>query len=166
MVDPRDATQEVEDRYGLDEDSNPNHLGRLLGFFVPQRLARRGIEVTVETGQDRYAAGEDATVRIEFRNRLPVPVTVRTPTPRLWGWSVNGHLEASDEPRRRLSGGDGSQLSFRSRERKRIVRRWDGRIKRVGEPTRWERVTGEVDIRAFLAVDGSQPADVTTVRLD
>ena len=37
MVDPRDTTREVEDRYGLDESSNPNHLGRLLGLFVPDR---------------------------------------------------------------------------------------------------------------------------------
>lgn len=166
MVDPGDATREVEDRYGLDETANPNHLGRLLGLFVPQRLARRGIEVSVETDRDRYVAGEDVAVRIEFRNRLPVPVTLETPTPRLWGWSVNGHLEASDEPRRHLRDAGGGRLSFRSRERKRVVRRWDGRIKRVGEPTRWERATGEVDVRAFLAVDGSQPADVKTIRLE
>lgn len=166
MVDPGDRTRQVEDRYGLGADDNPNHLGRLLGLFVPQRLARRGIDVTVETDRDRYAVGEEVTVSMEFRNRLPVPITIRTPTPRLWGWSVDGYLEASDEARRYLGDLGGGELSFRSRERKRVTRRWDGRIKRVGEPTRWEQATGEVDVRAFLAVDGDQPADVKTIRVE
>ena len=163
MVDPRDTTREVEDRYGLDESSNPNHLGRLLGLFVPQRLASRSVSVRVETDRERYTAGDTVTVTIEFHNRLPVPITVETPTKRLWGWTVDGYLEASDEPRR--DAGDGGTLSFRSRERKRVVRRWDGRIKRVGDPTHWERATGTVEIGAFLAC-GGRPGDETTVRID
>lgn len=166
MVDPGDATGEVEDRYGLDTDENPNYLGRLLGFFIPQGLARRAITVRVDTDLDRYAAGDEVAVTIEFRNRLPVPITIKTPTPRLWGWAVDGHLEASDEPRRRLDDLGGGRLDFRSRERKRVIRRWDGRIKRVGEPTRWEQATGDVEVRAFLAVDGRQPADAKTIRVE
>jgi len=166
MVDPGDATREVEDRYGLDTDENPNHLGHLLGFFVPQRLARRAVDVTVGTDRDRYAAGDVVELTIEFRNRLPVPVTIETPTPRLWGWTVDGCLEASDEHRRRLRDLGGGRLSFRSRERKRLTRRWDGRIKRVGDPTRWEQATGEVVVGAFLAVDGRRPADETTIRIE
>ena len=165
MVDPGDATREVEDRYGLDESTNPNHLGRLLGLFVPQRLASRSVSVRVETDRERYTAGDTVTVTIEFYNRLPVPITVETPTKRLWGWTVDGYLEASDETRRDISG-DGGRISFRSRERKRVVRRWDGRIKRVGDPTRWEQVTGTVEIGAFLAAGSNRPDDETTVRID
>lgn len=165
MVGPGDPTREVEDRYGLDESSNPNHLGRLLGWVVPQRLARRAVAIEVTTDRDRYAAGQNVTVTIEFRNRLPLPITVETPTKRLWGWSVDGHLEASDEGRRPVPEASGA-LSFRSRERKRVVRRWDGNIKRVGDPTRWEQVTGTVEIRAFLALGGDRPDDRTTVHID
>jgi hypothetical protein len=166
VVDPGDGTREVEDRYGLDAENNPNHLGRLLGFFVPQRVVRRGIDVTVDTDRDRYAANDTVRFTIEFHNRLPVPVTVRTPTPRLWGWTVDDCLEASDEPRRQLGEVGGGQLSFRSRERKRVTRRWDGRIKRVGDPTRWEPASGEVVLSAFLAVNGRRPSDETTIRLE
>ena len=165
-MDPGDATREVEDRFGLDADENPDHLGRLIGFFVPQRLARRAVDVTVVTDRDRYAAGDPIDLTIDFRNRLPVPVTVETPTPRLWGWAVDGLLEASDEPRRRLRDVGDGQLSFRSRERKRVRRRWDGRIKRDGDPTRWEPATGDVEISAFLAVDGRRPAGETTIRIE
>ena len=108
----------------------------------------------------------DATGRL---GELEVPragVTVETPTPRLWGWAVDGLLEASDEPRRRLRDVGGGQLSFRSQERKRVRRRWDGRIKHVGDPTRWEPATGDVEISAFLAVDGRRPAGETTIRIE
>lgn len=151
------------DRAGLDTETNPNHLAQLVGLLVPQSLARRGLTVRIETDRPRYATGEPIEITVEVRNRLPVPVTIETPTRRLWGWSVNGYLEASDELRYR-DGGRGN-FEFRGRERKRFQRIWDGRVKRVGEPTRWEQATGEVEVQAFLPLRGRRPTDVTTVRI-
>lgn len=152
------------DRTGVDESRN--YLGALLGRFVPQWLARRAIRVRVSTDRDRYAYGEPVRITVELHNRLPVPVEVETPGLRLWGWTVDGELEASDEPR--FASDRASSLSFRPRERKRIHRRWDGRFKRAGEPTRWVAADpGEHEIAAFLAVEsGERPSDRTTVRID
>ncbi|HKJ59500.1 MAG TPA: hypothetical protein VKA37_09730 [Halobacteriales archaeon] len=152
------------DRTGLDESRNV--LGSVVGRFVPQWLARRAVAVAVSTDRDRYAPGEPVLLTVEFRNRLPVPIEVETPRHRLWGWTVDGELEASDE--RRYAGEASGTLSFRPRERKRIRRRWDGRFKRSGEPTRWEPAEpGEYEIEAFVAVDApNRPADRTTIRIE
>lgn len=155
-----------EDRFGLDDETNPNQLAAVAGKFVPQPLARRGLAVNVSTDRDRYARDEQVDIAIELRNRLPVPVTVATPQRRLWGWSVDGYLEASDE--RRYDDGEPGQFEFRARERKRFLRRWDGRIKheQAGSPTRWEQATGELEIAAFVAVAGDRPTDTTTIRIE
>lgn len=155
-----------EDRYGLDEDTNPNHLASIASKFVPQWLARRAVTVDVLTDRERYARGEPVDITVEFTNRLPVPVAVETPQRRLWGWTVDGNLEASDE--RRYADGRPGSLEFRGRERKRFHRRWDGQVKRVGDgsPTRWEQATGEVEIGAHLALGDERPEATTTVRIE
>jgi len=154
---------EREHRHGLDDTRD--HVRRLLGSFVPQWVARRAVAVSVTTDDVRYEAGDQVAITIRFRNRLPVPVTVRTPGKRLWGWTVDGELEASDEPRRRSA--DGGSLSFSPRECKEITRTWDGRFKRVDDRTRWVPADpGEYEIAAFLAVDGDRPTDVATIRIE
>lgn len=151
------------DRTGFDD--TVNHLTAALGRLVPQWLARRAIAARVETDRERYAPGEPVGIAIEFRNRLPVPVTIRTPRQRLWGWSVDGHLEASDE--RRYLSESPATLTFRGRERKRISRRWDGSVKRTGSPDRWVTASpGVHEIAAFIAVDGMpRPEDRTTISI-
>lgn len=153
------------DPQGFDESRNV--LTDLLGKFVPQWLVRRSIGVHVSTDRERYAVGDSVEMTVELVNRLPLPVTLATPSPRLWGWSVDGELEASDET---VYLGDASgTLSFRSRERKVLTQTWDGRFKRVGDPTQWvEPKPGDHEIRAFLALEREdrQPADSVTIRLD
>lgn len=156
--------REEPDRTGLDDSRN--YLGGFLGRFVPQRLARRAVRVRVSTDRDRYAPGEPVEITVEFHNRLPVPIEVETPRLRLWGWTVDGELEASDE--RRYESDARGTLSFRSRERKRVRKRWDGSFKRSGDPTRWvPPEPGEHEIAAFLDVDApGRPEDRTTIRIE
>lgn len=151
-----------EDRHGFDD--NRNYLAAALGTFVPQRLARRALSVSVETDRGRYAPGEQITITAEFHNRLPVPITVRTPRQRRWGWSVDGELEASDETR--YTRAKPSGFSFRPRERKRVQWRWNGRFRRTDE-RRWVLAEpAAYEIRAFVALDGRQPSATTTVRIE
>lgn len=151
------------DRTGFDD--TVNHLTAALGRLVPQWLARRAIAVSVSTDRTNYPQGDPVRIQVEFRNRLPVPVTIRTPRQRLWGWTVDGDLEASDE-RRHLSETEAT-LTFRGRERKRVSRRWNGSLKRTGSPDRWEPASiGDHEISAFIAVDGQpRPEDSTIIHI-
>lgn len=156
--------QEGADRFGFDDTTN--YVGGFLGRFVPQALARRAVAVRVETDRDHYAVGEPVEITITFRNRLPVPVTLKTPTRRLWGWSVDGERAASDE--RSYVSGVGGALRFRAGERKTIRRTWDGRFKRTGEQTRWaDPDPGEHEVAAFVALDRNRrPEDRTTIVIE
>ncbi len=156
------ANSEV-DRTGFDD--TVNHLTAALGRIVPQWLARRAIAVRVSTDRTRYDRGDPVDITVEFRNRLPVPVTIRTPQQRLWSWAVDGDIEASDE-RRYLSETTAS-MTFRGRERKLVTRTWHGSLKRTGSPDRWEPPTrGDHEISAFIAVGGDpRPEDTTTIEI-
>lgn len=155
------------DRHGFEETTS--YLSKALGSLVPQWLARRAIAVEVTTDADRYEPGEPVEITVEFENRLPVPVTVETPRRRLWGWTIDGELSASDEPR--YASATPAALSFRPRERKRVVRTWHGRFKRVGSieggaTAEWVPAKPrEYEIRAFLATEDRRPADATTIRI-
>lgn len=151
------------DRLGFDE--NRNVLTESLGRLVPQSLARRALAVDVETDRSAYTAADDVRFRVTFENRLPVPVVVETPDRRLWGWTVDGELEASDEPRfddptRETPG----RFAFRGGERKVVSRRWHGRVRRVNAEgrTRWvDLEPGRHELGVFLAYEGGARATTT-----
>ena len=151
------------DRHGFDE--NRDYPARVLAKFVPQAAARRALEVSVGTDRDRYERGEPVEFTVAIRTRLPVPITVATPRRRLWGWRVDGELEASDEPRR-ASDAPGAFV-FRASERKVFRRTWSGRFRREGRRTRWiDPAPGTHEITAFVATEAPQPTDSVSVVID
>ncbi len=149
-----------DDRLGFDE--NRNVLTETLGRLVPQPVARRALTVDVETDRSSYAPGDDIAFRVTLENRLPLPVVVETPDRRLWGWTVDGELEASDEPRfddptRETPG----SFAFRGGERKVVSRTWHGRVRRVDgrESARWVDLDpGRHELGVFLAYEGGARA--------
>jgi hypothetical protein len=151
------------DRFGFDE--NRNVVTEALRRLVPQSVARRALAVDVAVERSTVAVGDPVPFRVAFRNRLPLPVVVETPDRRLWGWTVDGELEASNEPRfadpdRETPG----TFAFRAGERKVVSRTWHGRRRRVaeGEPTRWVDLDpGRHELGVFLAFDGGA-SDATT----
>ncbi|MBV0924971.1 hypothetical protein KTS45_12260 [Halomicroarcula limicola] len=138
-------------------------LSRLL---VPEWLRDRALSVAVETPRDTYQSGTDVPVRVTLKNAFPIPITVRTPTPRLWTWDVDGHPEASKVPADLPE--EERVFSFDRGERKRFTRRWSQSFK-VSE-TEWEPVgPGEYAIGASLSVpDAAEKglAAETTVRIE
>lgn len=154
----------LDDKPGFGFDRTPGRIATFLGGLMPQWVARRAVRVTVQTDRDQYPLGDPIGITIQFRNRLPVPIALSTPGPRLWGWSVDGELEASDEPR--YLSETPSELMFGPWERKLIHREWDGQFKRSGDPDRWVRAgAGTHIIKVFIATTNCRPADQTTVEI-
>jgi hypothetical protein len=157
------ASDRIDDPFGFDE--NRNVLTEALGKLVPQSVARRALTIDVEVGHTAYEVGDDVPFRVTFRNRLPLPIVVQTPDRRLWGWTVDGELEASDESRFADPGRETPRsFTFRGGERRVVSRTWHGRFRRVGddEPTRWVDVEpGRHELGVFLAYDGGARATAT-----
>jgi hypothetical protein len=151
-----------DDRYGFDETRYV--IADAVGKFVPQFLARRALVVDVTTDKDRYRLGEPVELTVTITNRLPVPVSVATPGRRLWGWTVDGQLEASDE--RRYEGDSPGSLVFRAGEKKVLSHEWSGRFKRVGRRTTWETPErGTHEVGAFVALGEDRPSDSVLIRI-
>ena len=157
-----------DDRLGFDE--NRNVLTETLGRLVPQSVARRALTVDVETGRAVYAPDDAIAFRVTFENRLPLPVVVETPDRRLWGWTVDGELDASDESRFEDPGRDTpGTFAFRGGERRVVSRTWHGRFRRVADEgddddgsTRWvDAAPGRHELGVFLAYDGGASASTT-----
>lgn len=95
--------------------------------FLPTTLRSRAVSVSVETNRETYGPDDPVGFRVTFANRLPVPVTVVTDSPKRWDWSVDGRTEASalpvDRPRER------TRFQFGRGERKRFHRRWHQRVR-------------------------------------
>lgn len=156
------ARGDEPDRFGFDDSSD--WLRESLGKLVPAAVARRAITASVAVDHDEIRPGESVELTIEFANRLPVPVSVGTPRRRLWGWTVDGELAASDE--RRFVRDTPGTLTFRGGERKRVSRSWNGRFERTDGLREWvDAEPGEYEIRAFLATENREPSDAVTVRV-
>lgn len=148
-------------------DDRGSRISRLIGALVPESVARRAVDVTVTTERDRYVRGEPVEITVTFHNRLPAAsLSIRTPTQRRWGWTVDGHLEATTE---RLYRRDRpATFPLRPGQRRQFTVEWNGRIRHVGD--RDESIAppaGPCEITAFLATGSpeSRPSDATTITL-
>lgn len=164
---PSDWSERNEDRDRFGFDKTENELTDLLGRFVPQWVAQRVIDVSVSVPDREFAVGDPIPFTVEIKNRLPVPVTVRTPTRRLWGWEVDGDLGASDESR--YAGDTPSQFALEGGDHLVIDREWSGRFKRTGrDGERTEYVLpkpGVHEISAFVATKDPQPRGSVEIEL-
>jgi hypothetical protein len=152
-----------DERYGFDDRRRP--FAERLGRLVPQSVCRRAIRVDLRVDKHRYRSGEPVAFEVTMTNRLPLPIVVATPRPRLWGWTVDGELEASDESA--YPGDAPGSLAFRSRERRTLRHEWSGAFKRVGERTRWVTPEpGDHELRAFLATDPPVESAPVTIRIE
>lgn len=104
--------------------------------FAPVALRHWGISVTVTTDKRRYAVGEPVVITVEFRNRLPFPIRIRTDSPERWHWAVDGDRNASQVPR--AVPDRPAAFSFARNERKRFRRRWPQRVQITDDE--WEPV--------------------------
>lgn len=154
------------DRFGFDE--NRDYLAEFLSAVVPDRLAHRAVTIDVTTEHREYERDTPVEFTVTIRNRLPVPVALPTPTLRLWGWAVDGELEASDEAT--YVSDTASWHTFDARETRRIEVTWHGRLRRAGAGPngRSEWVLpdpGVHELSVFLATEEPRARDTVELEL-
>jgi len=122
------GNEDDPDRYRSINWENASHA------FVPRTLRPLAIDVSIETNRQRYAPDEPVGFRVEFRNRLPIPISLTTRTPVRWMWAMDGVDEASyvDEP----APEERSTFQFARAERKQFTREWSQRFQM--SPSEWE----------------------------
>ena len=159
--DGRSRSREAVREYEIEEDFSV--FSRGLDKLIPSTVARWALSVSVETDKSEYGPDEPVEITVTISNRLPLPITVRIDNQRIWGWAVDGYVEAADEP---LYVPDRVRsLSLRAGETRTHDVTWNRRIKRVDGQTRWEELEpGEYVISAFVSTT-PRTEDSKTVRL-
>ncbi|RZV08543.1 hypothetical protein BDK88_2615 [Natrinema hispanicum] len=109
-----------------DERTRTIDWAALSHAVTPQALRYPAIDVGVSTDKRRYEPGDPVDITITFRNRLPIPIRIRTDSPNYWYWTVDGLRSASQVPR--AVPDRPAAFSFTRRERKRFQRQWHQRM--------------------------------------
>lgn len=157
-MDPSRGQREADP---LADEYNPSVFSRGLDKLVPGVVARRAVTIGVTTDRETYAPGEAVSMTVTVDNRLPLPIEVPIAERRVWGWSIDGLTEATDE---RIYEPDGSQtLSLRPGETRRYDHTWNGRIRREGARTTYEPLSlGTHELSVFL---GTAPRKTATAEI-
>lgn len=133
--------------------------------LIPQWLARRSISITVDAPGSAQA-GQTVPFSVQFRNPLPFPITLRTRSPVLWQWSIDGVPEASRVPRDEPD--TAGSFTLGRGQRKQFRRHWNGHFKIATDE--WEPAEpGEYTLRVAINVDApdaSGLADEVQIRLE
>lgn len=133
--------------------------------FMPARLRPWAIDVSIDTEKAVYAREEPVRFAVQFRNRLPVPVSLRTTSPVRWTWSVDGHDEASKVPASPPA--EAALFNFDRSEHKTFSRRWEQRFRETERE--WSLADpGEytLGVRVNAARGTDQLSATTTIRIE
>lgn len=155
IEDRRTPERDESGPYGPETTAGPGRSrsidwAALSHAVVPAAIRHRAIDVTVSTDRDAYRPGDPVSIDVAFRNRFPIPIRLRTDSPNVWTWAVDGTTAASRLPRS-IPDRDGT-IAFAPFERKRFRRRWRQRI-RTGD-REWTPVEpGRHSIEARIARD-------------
>lgn len=126
--------------------SVPSRL--LSNLLIPESLRQYAVSVAVRSPKTVYPERTRIPFTITMKNQMPFPIALRTDTPLVWSWDVNGVAEASHVSLREPSD-DSGVLQFSRGERIVVTRHWDQTF-RVSE-TKWERAgPGEYTIGAGI----------------
>jgi hypothetical protein len=134
--------------------------------LVPHMFRRRSVSVRISTPDRTFEQGAPIPFRVYMKNSLPMPLSLKTRSPLLWTWSVDGHREAS-EVELATPPEESSRIQFDRSGRKRFDKSWDGMF-RVSEQEWRPANRGEHTITVRLNVDDAESAnllDRTTVRI-
>lgn len=136
--------------------------------LLPHSLRRRFVSVRVSTPRTEFERGQEIPFAVTMKNRLPIPVTIRTASPVLWAWSVDG-LEEASHVRLRNPPDRTAKLYFGRGETKRFTKRWS-QLFRVSD-RKWQPAEpGEYTISARINTENepsnsSGLSDETTIEI-
>ncbi|WP_251329246.1 hypothetical protein [Haloplanus pelagicus] len=129
--------------------------------LLPQWVRRRALVVDCATDRERYAPDEPVRLRVTVRNRLPIPLRLRTTAPVPWTWAVDGVDRASTVDTLPAESGT---FDVARRGRTTFHTRWFQRF-RVAADEWIAADPGEHTLTARLLVDDSRLAASTTIRI-
>lgn len=119
--------------------------------FLPHRLRCWAVSVSLDTPKSEFDRDEQIPFRVTVKNHLPIPVSIKTATPILWGWSVDGCERASRVTLREIPE-DSSKFKLNRGETIRFNKTWD-QMFRVAE-REWEAAdSGDYTLRAGINVE-------------
>jgi len=134
--------------------------------LVPHRLRRRAVSVRVSTPDETFDGESDIPFVVTMKNSLPIPLTLKTRSPLVWTWSIDGFRNASRVPGQQPPE-EVSRFRFDRGETKEFRKSWSGMF-RVSE-REWEPAgPGEYTLSVAINTDGAEAADLTdetTIRI-
>lgn len=153
-------------------DDRPQSMRSVPSTWISRRvlpgwLRDRAVSVRIETASDSMPIRSAVPFRVHIRNRLPVPVTMRTLSSLFWEWSVDGLDQASEYP---TQPGDpeGDSFTLSRGQRLKFDREWNGMFQVAEDEWEWAE-PGEYTLSVRINVEnatGRGLADETTIRLE
>lgn len=132
--------------------------------ILPHSLRCRSVAVRVSVPRTEFAVGETIPFTVHMHNPMPVPLTIRTASPVLWRWCIDGLTEASHVPLREPPDRAG-RFRFERGEHKRFRKDWSQRF-RVSDREWTAADPGTYTLRAEVNVadpDATGLADEATI---
>ncbi len=134
--------------------------------LVPHAVRRRAISLDVSVPETEFRSETPVPFTVTMKNALPIPITIRTVSPRLWTWFVDDAPEAArtvtENPPEKTG-----ELHFDRGERVRFHKRWS-QLFRVTDHEWKPADPGEYTISVAINVDKPKRSglyDETTVRI-
>lgn len=103
--------------------------------LIPHGVRCRSVRVDITTPQETFENGQAVPFQIRIRNSLPIPITVRTVTPVIWTWNVDGAPNANRSSPPSLPEEQGALYLDRG-ETRTFGKRWNQRFQVAKR--RWE----------------------------
>lgn len=118
--------------------------------ITPHIIRKKAVSIKITTSRERYDQGTKIPFRVEIKNTLPVPVTLKTTSTIPWYWAIDGKPEAIKMDQDRATGE--STFVFDRGERKKFTKYWD-QMFQIAEREWEEASAGTYTISAAINVD-------------
>lgn len=121
---------------------------------TPHTIRKKAISLKIATNKEEYKQGTKIPFRVEMKNVLPIPVTLKTTSNLPWNWAINGATEAIQMDQNRPADQEGT-FEFDRGERKKFTKSWD-QMFQITEREWEEAPPGTYTISAAINVENPE----------